>query len=248
MPLSTYQYRHFHRHRSNTNPRGYVEQLVWHGLIEAEDDEQAKQLAINQIKAHDWSGWWTRSIDGIMEKTQSLDICSVITESLKVHLISGGGIYKERQEPLMPTKARTEDHRRTVSYLLDLAAQSKIVLTEAPDPNWTPSQDSQFIESIMIRMPIEPFWIDMEGPPYVVVRGLEKLYALIDFVYPVERVLRLRSLQYLKDLEGMTYDQLSRPWQRRLMEHEIIVYSIVGGNTGPDEKEDLYRRIKHRLC
>ncbi|MEQ3163822.1 DUF262 domain-containing protein [Parabacteroides goldsteinii] len=106
---------------------------------------------------------------------------------------------------------------------------------------WSDKQQSQLIESILIKFPLPAFYFDASNnDKWLVVDGLQRLTALKRFV--VTKDLFLTGLEFLTDLEGITYDKLSRPLQRQIDETQIVTYQINAG-TPDDVKYNIFKRL-----
>lgn len=106
---------------------------------------------------------------------------------------------------------------------------------------WSRQMQSRLIESILIRLPIPAFYFDaVEDDKWQVVDGLQRLSAIKNFV--IDKTLKLTNLEFLKDYEGYSYDDLPRPLQRRIEEFQTSVYLIKPG-TPLDMKYSLFNRI-----
>ncbi|WP_341908511.1 DUF262 domain-containing protein [Polaromonas sp. YR568] len=117
---------------------------------------------------------------------------------------------------------------------------------------WNAKRKARLIESIFLRIPLPSFYFSEDGEgTYAVVDGLQRLCAIFHFMKPKALAaatgvklpaLELRDLQYLKELNGKTFEELDRKFQRRISELEITA-NIIRANTPPAVKFNVFARL-----
>lgn len=161
----------------------------------------------------------------------------------------------EIEVPFDPTKIDIIAKPMTISSLEDRLDNGELDLTPDFQRNanvWDAKRKARLIESILLKIPLPSFYFseDIEGG-YAVVDGLQRLCAVFHFknssllnsstgahLPP----LRLRGLQYLKELEGKQFSELDRKFQRRISELEITA-NIIRANTPSAVKFNVFARL-----
>lgn len=105
---------------------------------------------------------------------------------------------------------------------------------------WTKIRKSRLIESLLIKIPIPSLYFDAsDDSHWLVIDGLQRLSTIYEFV---NDQFKLTNLEFLHELEGMTYSRLSTIYQMRIDEAEVTSYLVMPG-TPLRVKFDIFRRI-----
>jgi len=163
--------------------------------------------------------------------------------------------FSEIEVPFDPSKIDIQVKSLSLSSLQSRLKNDELDLT--PDFQrqanvWDAKRKSRLIESVLLRIPLPSFYLseDEEGV-YSVVDGLQRLCTLFHFMDFAElnRVtgaqltpLRLKDLQYLKELNNSSYHELDRKFQRRISELEITA-NIIRASTPPAVKFNVFARL-----
>lgn len=96
---------------------------------------------------------------------------------------------------------------------------------------WDIVQKSRFIESILLRIPVQSMYFDMSNyNKTIILDGYQRLLTIKSFV--VDQEFSLEGLEYLKDLEGCTFKSLPRNLSRRVEETKIVCHSVQPSTPG----------------
>jgi len=106
---------------------------------------------------------------------------------------------------------------------------------------WKNTIQGRLIESLLINLPIPAFYFDATNDEsWQIVDGLQRLSTIKKFV--IDKKLKLTGLEFLKEYEGKTFDDLPRTLQRRIEEFPVTQYLIKPG-TPEKMKYSLFHRI-----
>ncbi|WOL31331.1 hypothetical protein [Microcoleus phage My-WqHQDG] len=116
-------------------------------------------------------------------------------------------------------------------------------LTYTPRCSWDLTTSSRFIESLLIRIPLDKVWIEAVGnDKYELIDGHWRVAVLQNYL---SDVFQLEGLEYLVEPEGLSFNQLPRHLQRRLEETSIGVVVIESG-TPKTIRDSLIARVLTR--
>ena len=156
----------------------------------------------------------------------------------------------EITEPFNPKDVDIVPQTMVVANIIDRLKEESIILEpdfqRSPDL-WDDCKQSRLIESLIVRIPLPSFYFDMddEDDKYIVVDGLQRLWAIRRFA-ALDRDdpdrLRLTGLEYLTEYEGKLYEELPMTFQRRIREQNLVAYVIRPG-TPESVRNSIFTRI-----
>lgn len=149
--------------------------------------------------------------------------------------------------PYDPSQIRIDPQTINLSYLLEKITYGEIDFdTEFQRAFvWDKGKQSRLIESILLGLPLPSFYFSEQGAareekPWVIVDGLQRLSTFKAF--GIDKTLILEELEFLKDYEGKSWDQLSRADTRRINGFKINLY-LINAATPDDVKYMLFKRV-----
>lgn len=106
---------------------------------------------------------------------------------------------------------------------------------------WDKTKRSRFIESLMIRIPIPPFYFDgADDYNWIVIDGFQRLDTLKSFV--LNKTMKLTNLEYFTEYNGCLFTHLPNYMKRRIEETCITIHVIKAG-TPENIRYSIYNRI-----
>lgn len=153
------------------------------------------------------------------------------------------------QKPYDPMKVDIDPRTMSIQSILDRLENDEIDLNpdfQRKSNLWKQQEQSRLIESILIRVPLPTFYFDSrDDNKWSIVDGLQRISTINNFIIRKpddELKLHLNNLEYLKEYNGLTYEDLPRPMQRRIRECQIFCYCIRPG-TPDDVTISIFKRI-----
>lgn len=156
-------------------------------------------------------------------------------------------------ESFIPADVNIGQRSVNIYNLMERLENNEIDLNpdfQRKDNLWTLEQQSRLIESLMLKIPIPAFYFNAsDDNNWVVIDGLQRLSAFSNFLVGVllkggEKRVKQKfiGLQYLRDFNNHTFDELPRQYVRRIKETSVIAYTVEKGT--PDEIVfNIFQRI-----
>ncbi|MEM9459273.1 MAG: DUF262 domain-containing protein, partial [Myxococcota bacterium] len=144
---------------------------------------------------------------------------------------------------LDPAQIRVRTMHIHLRQAVDMIEEGDIDL--APDFQrfyaWKDRQKFALIESILLGIPLPTFYFnETDNGIMQVVDGVQRLTTIFNFIRG-ERF-SLGKIDYLKEIEGSTFDQLRPTFRRRMITTQFIVH-IIDPQTPYWVKFDIFRRL-----
>lgn len=172
----------------------------------------------------------------------------ISAEGIEVAISEDDEDYEDQnstdQQKFIPADVNITPRNITVDAIVDRLEHGEINLNPDFQRNgglWSQKQQSQLIESLMLKIPLPTFYFDASNEDkWVVIDGLQRLTAFKNFM--VDKTLELEGLEYLTEFKGYTFDKLPRQYYRRIRETQITIYTVEKG-TPDDVVFNIFKRI-----
>ena len=165
-------------------------------------------------------------------------------EAVEKELEDSGDLMMEK--PFDPTKINIETKTPSLDTLISRIQEKEIQMDtttyfQRQDDLWDVVKQSRLIESILIRFPLPAFFFDAtDDNNWLVVDGLQRLSSIRNFC--VTQKLKLTKLEFLTQLNGKGWNDLSGDLRRLIKEAQVVIYKIMPG-TPTDVKFNIFKRI-----
>lgn len=105
---------------------------------------------------------------------------------------------------------------------------------------WPDKLQSQFIESLLLNLPIPYLYVSDTGEESLIeiVDGSQRIRTIVRFI---QNDLKLSDMQTLTTLEGFTFADFSKPSQRRFMRKTLRTIELL--SMDEDSRRDLFNRL-----
>ncbi|MBU2889918.1 DUF262 domain-containing protein [Celeribacter halophilus] len=145
--------------------------------------------------------------------------------------------------PFDPEKIKIVRETKTVSLLNIRIQHGEMDLSPDFQRNagiWNLKQKSRLIESLLLRIPLPAFYVASDRDEnWAVVDGLQRLSTISDFM---NGEFSLRGLEYLVQLEDLSFEKLPRSMQRRIEETELVL-NVIQPGTPEEVMFNVFSRI-----
>ena len=146
------------------------------------------------------------------------------------------------KEPFNPEQIKIHTQNVVAAQVVTRIDEKEIDL--APDFQrayvWKNERQSRLIESLLLRIPIPVFYVAADDEDsWKVVDGVQRITTIYRYI---KNEFALQNLEYLKDLEGLSYDDLPRPMQRRISETQLVV-NVIDTGTPEEVMFNVFSRI-----
>ena len=171
-----------------------------------------------------------------------------IDENIKQELAADGsksGIEEESHDPYPfdSEKISISPRRISLSNVINRLQRGLIHAADLQrrDDLWDIGKKSRLIESIMLKIPLPLFYAaENRDDQLFIVDGLQRLSAIKGYV--LDKNYKLKSLEFLKELENKSFDEIPERMQIRINETELD-FAIIGPDSPPGVQRNIFKRL-----
>ena len=132
----------------------------------------------------------------------------------------------------------------TVSLIYDRLLHNELELQpefQRKDRIWSLRHKTSLIESVLIGFPVPTFYFgERQDGAWFIIDGLQRVTTLCDFIG--DRF-SLKGMKFLNQFEGKTFEELPRPYQRKLREYQLHCHVITMTKDSDRMVRELFQRI-----
>lgn len=122
----------------------------------------------------------------------------------------------------------------TWNELYDMYKHQELLISPAYQKlfRWGEEEQSRFMESLLLEMPVLPIYVIEKNPgEYALIDGLQRIFSYLHFRGEqtdddTGDALVLKGCDLIRDLNGMTYEQLPKAMQIQLKRRFVRVYVV----------------------
>jgi Protein of unknown function DUF262 len=127
----------------------------------------------------------------------------------------------------MPEEVDITEEPQTVFEWMRKIEQKRLIIDPEFQRNrvWKPKQKSQFIESVLLNIPLPPLYVNKrKDGRFIIVDGLQRTATLEEFIK--HKSFALSDLKVLNDLNGSRFDQLDSSLQAKIEDKKFFLFVI----------------------
>ena len=152
----------------------------------------------------------------------SPDVLVTDDDTLGVETYADGSIYPYN----MPEEVDIREDPQTIFEWIRKLDRGLLIVEPEFQRNlvWKASQQSQFIESVLINIPLPPLYVNQRADgKYIVVDGLQRTSTLNAYL---KDKFALSDLKLLRHLNGRSFNTLEQKDQARIEDRKLLIYVI----------------------
>ncbi len=171
-----------------------------------------------------------------------------INKDIKEELAANGekaGVELEEYTPYPfdAEKISISDKRIPMGTLLRRLEQGSISAPEIQrgEGLWGNDQQSRFIESLMLKIPVPLFYVsENENVDWKVVDGLQRITTIRRYI--LDKKFKLVGLEFMRELEGCVFSELPKKFQTHILETEFQ-FAIINPSTPQNVQRNVFKRL-----